>query len=434
MTKIFFKNIVFILIGMYQFLGVAQNNAITFNFDKSNSQSTHTNIQNSIIYSNNLGYGFDFNTGDNAQFNGTNLYGEENVYFSIKLPEGNYQIDITFGGSKASLSTIKAESRRLMVNQLFVDANKEFTKSFTVNVRSSKINDHQKIKLKKRELLHLNWDNKLTLEFLGNFAIKNIKITPVNNAKTIFLAGDSTVADQDLEPWASWGQFFTNYVNSNVVVANYASSGASLGSFKNRNRFEKILYSLRKDDFVFIEFGHNDEKIKGEGNGAWGLYMNLLKEFVTKIRQKGGIPILCTPTQRRLFYNNGKLKPTHGEFPDAMRKVAEDLDVYLIDVTKITTKMYETWGIENSKNAFVHYAANTFPGQTTELKDNTHFNSFGANEIAISIVQTIKNLNLPISKLLKKDIKYYNENDPHNFKNWTLPISAKFENTKPDGN
>ncbi len=81
---------------------------------------------------------------------------------------------------------------------------------------------------------------------------------------------------------------------------------------------------MQAGDYLFIEFGHNDEKAKGEGKGAWGEYTTLMKEYVTRTRQKGGIPVLITPTQRRRFDDKGNLIPTHGEFPDAMRKVAQE--------------------------------------------------------------------------------------------------------------
>ena len=102
-----------------------------------------------------------------------------------------------------------------------------------------------------------------------------------------------------------------------------------------------------------MEFGHNDEKIKGEGNGAWGSYSTLLAEFVQSAKDKGAIPVLVTPTQRRSFNENGTLKETHGDFPAAMRTVAQKNNVVLIDVTKMTTELYETWGDEPSRKAFV---------------------------------------------------------------------------------
>ncbi|MFV0565983.1 MAG: rhamnogalacturonan acetylesterase, partial [Flavobacteriaceae bacterium] len=330
--------------------------------------------------------------------------------------------------------TIKAESRRLMLNQLKLNEKETKNVSFTINVRTPEITNNNRIKIKDRDKNQLNWDNKLTLEFLGTPIIKSITITPVPHVKTIFLAGDSTVTDQDVEPWASWGQFITNYFTHDVAVANYAESGSSLPAFKGALRLEKIVNTMKAGDYLVIEFGHNDEKIKGEGNGAWGLYTNLLKDFITTFRDKGGKVILATPTERRHFDTNGTLKHTHGDFPEAMRKVASDLDVPLIDLTQMTRTMYESWGTTASKHAFVHYPANTFPGQTEPLEDNTHFNGFGANEIAKCVVKGLKDLNLDIAKYLRDTAPNYNPTNPDGFSDWTLPMSTRFESKKPDGN
>ena len=250
----------------------------------------------------------------------------------------------------------------------------------------------------------------------------------------VYLAGDSTVTDQDVEPWASWGQFITNYFDDTVVVANYAYSGSSLSSFKTANRLKKILSQIKKGDYLFVEFGHNDEKIKGAGNGPWESYSDLLTEFVKSAKDKGAIPVLVTPTQRRFFNENGTLKVTHGEFPDAMRAVAKKNNIALIDITKMTTTLYETWGDEVSRKAFVQYPANTFPGQEKALDDNTHFNSFGANEIALCVIKGIRELDIPLQKQIKKETPDYNPNQPNYISSWTLPMSARFEIAKPDGN
>ncbi|WP_051662768.1 rhamnogalacturonan acetylesterase [Flavobacterium sp. KJJ] len=392
-------------------------------------------INNALVYNSTLGYGFDFNSVSNVRINSNSFSVEKPTYFSVKLPEGNYKIEVLLGSSeKESNVTIKAESRRLMLDQLFIKKGKTVTKIFNVNVRNPKIDDNLNVTLKDREKDILDWDDKLTLEFLGEASIQSIKITPKDNLTVVYLAGDSTVTDQDVEPWASWGQFITNYFDDSVVVSNYAYSGSALSSFKAGNRLKKILTKIKKGDYLFVEFGHNDEKIKGEGNSAWGSYSILLAEFVQSAKDKGAIPVLVTPTQRRFFNENGTLKETHGEFPDAMRAVAQKNKIALIDITKITTELYEAWGDEPSRKAFVQYPANTFPGQEKALDDNTHFNSFGANEIALCVLSGIRELDIPLKKQIKKEIPNYNPKKPNSISNWTLPISARFEISKPDGN
>jgi lysophospholipase L1-like esterase len=413
--------------------GKAESKLFVFGNSSKNKKSTL--INNALVYSDAAGYGFDLNSASNVKINSNTFSVSKPTYFSVAVPEGNYQIEITMGSSeKSSNVTIKAESRRLMLHELSIKKGEKITQTFNVNVRNIKVDNQTNISLKDREKEILNWDNKLTLEFLGEAAVQSIKITPKDNLTVVYLAGDSTVTDQDVEPWASWGQFITNYFDDTVVVVNYAYSGSSLSSFKGSNRLKKILSQIKKGDYLFVEFGHNDEKIKGAGNGPWESYSNLLAEFVQSAKDKGAIPVLATPTQRRFFNENGTLKETHGEFPDAMRAVAQKNNIALIDVTKMTTELYEAWGDEASRKAFVQYPANTFPGQEKALDDNTHFNSFGANEIALCVLKGIRELDIPLKKQIKKETPDYNPKKPNFISSWTLPMSARFEIVKPDGN
>lgn len=409
--------------------------AKSFRFGTKKTNSKEIFITSPLLYTPNTGYGFDFGTSSNVKINSNSFTTEKPTYFSVAVPEGNYRIEVTIGSQeKASNVTIKAESRRLMLNQFVVKKGAQLTKTFNVNIRSINIDATSKISLKDRDLTVFNWDDKLTLEFLGEVAIQSIKITPVTTIPVIYLAGDSTVTDQDVEPWASWGQFITNYFNDEVVVANFAVSGSALSSFKASNRLKKINSLLKPGDYLFVEFAHNDEKLKGPENTAWESYSKYLAEYVETARSKGAIPVLVTPTQRRAFNLDGTLKPTHGDFPDAMRAVAKKLKVPLIDITQMTTQLYEKWGDEPSRKAFVQYPANTFPGQVKALEDNTHFNSFGANEIALCVIKGIRDLDLPLKKNISKETPAYDPTKPNYFSNWTLPMSVRFEIAKPDGN
>ncbi|MEY2869158.1 MAG: hypothetical protein RIR01_1638 [Bacteroidota bacterium] len=407
-----------------------------FYFGKKIKKSKEAIVLNKTLsYDSSSGCGFDYNTATNVKLNSDSFTIAAPTYFSVKLPEGNYQVSVVFGSKTQNTNTtIKAESRRLFVDQLQLMKGQVVTKIFNVNVRTPKIDDKNQIQLKDRDLGQLNWDEKLTLEFLGTVEVKSISITPIDNVVNVYLAGDSTVTDQDLEPWASWGQFITNYFDQNVVVSNYAVSGATLRSFKSSLRLKKVLSIIKPGDYLIVEFAHNDEKEKGEGIGPWDSYSASLREFVQAARDKGANPILVTPVQRRAFNTDGTLKPTHGDYPDAMRKVAQEMNVPLVDITKLTTILYESWGDEPSRKAFVQYPANTFPGQKEKLEDNTHFNSFGANEIALCVIKGFLDLNSPLAKYLIKDLPHYNPNQPNAFAKWTLPMSNRFEIVKPDGN
>lgn len=411
-------------------------NSQLFYFGTAVKPAKGTVIKTPLLYTSSTGHGFDFGSSSNVSMTSKGFYTEKPTYFSVAVPEGNYRIEVTIGSNeKASNVTIKAESRRLMLNQFSVKKGIQVTKIFNVNIRNPKIDATTNMSLKDREKDTFNWDDKLTLEFLGVANIQSITITPVaSSIPVIYLAGDSTVTDQDVEPWASWGQFITNYFDDKVVVANYAVSGSALSSFKGSNRLKKINSLLKPGDYLFVEFAHNDEKLKGPENTAWESYSKYLAEYVETARNKGAIPVLVTPTQRRAFNPDGTLKPTHGDFPDAMRAVAKKMNVPLIDITQMTTVLYEKWGVEASKSALVHYPANTFPGQVKALEDNTHFNSFGANEIALCVIKGIRELELPLKKNITKETPAYDPTKPNYISNWTVPMSARFEIAKPDGN
>ncbi|PZX92704.1 rhamnogalacturonan acetylesterase [Flavobacterium aquariorum] len=430
-----FKSIFLFLCMTHFFCANAQDNAPIkeFTFGGNTDKKSGTLINKAVAYTNAIGYGFDLQSDKNVTFGEKSISAKSPFYFSMKLPEGNYSVEVVLDGNNSGITTVKAESRRLMLREIKTAAKETKTTRFVVNVRNPKFDVNSTIKLKPAELKGLNWDDKLTLEFLGTSIVQSIKIYPISKIKTIYVAGDSTVMEHDSEPWASWTQFFPNYLTTDVVIANYACSGLTLRSFTSGYRLDKILYLMEPGDYLFIEFGHNDEKATGDGKEASGVYTALLKDLITKTRNKGGSPILITPIQRRYFNPNGTLKPTHGEFPDAMRKVAQEMQVPLIDLTKMTTSLYQSWGNELSKKAFVYYPDNTFPGQIGALVDNTHFNNFGANEVARCIVQNIKNTGLDLFKNIKPTVPHYIFKNPSKPSDWTVPMSARIEVTKPDG-
>jgi len=217
-----------------------------FSFGLIKEQSIIQNIDSKTIYTEEKGYGI-IPSGEifsNNNVSKNNFIGSKKpFYFTVKLPEGRYRIILTLGGnSEGSSTTLKAESRRLMFENLKTAPGKTVKKIVVVDVRTPKINDSTSIRLKPRELNYINWDNKLTLEFTGeNPCISDIEIQDAKELPTIYLAGNSTVTDQENEPWASWGQMFPNFLKSNVVVANYAESGETLLAFKRENRLKKIL-------------------------------------------------------------------------------------------------------------------------------------------------------------------------------------------------
>ncbi len=419
----------------------AQNERI-FRFGASVGEAQVTMISDPVSYTSDRGYGFDFGNQELVRIHpsgrkGTGyLTSERPFYFSIRVPEGSYEVRVLLGNpEKKTVTTIKAEARRVMLFDLPLRKGESQEIRLTINVRNPVIEGTDSIRLKPREYNYMNWDDRLTLEFSGQHqAVQEIGIRPARGITTIYLAGNSTVTDQDHEPWASWGQMITRYFDPAIAVSNFAESGESLASFKGSGRLRKVMSLIQPGDYLFIEFGHNDQKRNGEGIGPWSSFTELLEEFVTGAREKGAIPVLLTPTQRRSFDDSGQISPTHGDYPAAMRKVAGTLDVPLIDLNAMTKTMYEAWGPEISRRAFVQYPAGTFPGQTEELKDNTHFNTFGANEIALCILQGIINLDLPLKTHLIDLPGSYDPAHPSDPAEWTLPESPRYISTKPEGN
>ena len=357
-------------------------------------------------------------------------------YFSVKVPDGNYRVKVVLGGKKAGETTIRAEGRRLMGENIITPKGKTQTLEFTVNKRSPRIDDKASVRIKDREKDYLTWDEKLTLEFNGAAPqVKSIHIERADDVPTVYLCGNSTVVDQPYEPWASWGQMITRWFDSGICFSNHAESGLTARTFIGGGRLDKILTTLKPGDLLIAEFGHNDEKEKRPGDGAWYHYQYNLKIFIDEVRAKGADIVFCTPTQRRAFNDDQKtLKNTHGDFPAAMKQVAEREQVPVIDLNLMTKTLFETMGMEDSKRLLVHYPANSFPDQPKPLADNTHFNPFGAYEVAKCVVMGMKQLGLPCIQHLRTDWQDFNPAQPDDWQNFKWAPAKNAELVKPDGN
>lgn len=398
-------------------------------------------------YSKETGYGFDFGTLPQElptnEFKRKNLLmSDKAYYFSVDVPEGNYSVTVKFGGAKeATVTTVKAESRRLMLEKVETKPGQSVTKTFVVNIRKPQIAGGTKVGLKDRELNKLDWDDKLTLEFNNaKSCVEEIDIAKADDQITVYLAGNSTVVDQDDEPWASWGQMIPRFFKPGVAIADHAESGLTLASFKGSRRLDKVLSTAKPGDYLFIEFGHNDQKERGPNAGAWKAYTESFKYFIEQAKAKGMIPVVVTSTSRRAFSDTtGKVVNTLGDFPAAARKVAQDEGVALIDLNAMTADFYNALGKEASTKAFVHYPANTWPGQKAPLADNTHFNNYGAYEIAKCIIEGIRSNHLGLEKYLI-DAPKFDPSHPDDPNTFSLPVSPPSPTlkasmfAKPDGN
>ena len=397
--------------------------AQTFDFDLTKPQP---------VYNEQDGYGFDLLPAPNVKRPTADPF-----YFSVRVPDGNYRVRVELGGVKGGNTTVRAEGRRLMMDNIITPRKKDTqVVEFVVNKRSPQIDDNKSVKIKDRERDYLAWDDRLTLEFNGpQPAVRSIHIERDDEVPTIYLCGNSTVVDQNNEPWASWGQMITRWFGSGVAISNHAESGLTARTFIASFRLDKILSTLKAGDYVFVEFGHNDEKEHRPGDGAWYHYQYQLKIFIDEVRAKGAQIVFCTPTQRRFFEDDHRtIRNTHGDFPAAMKEVAERENVPLIDLNQMTKVFFETLGFEDSKRALVHYPAHSFPDQPQALADNTHFNPYGAYEVAKCVVMGMKQLNLPLVQLLRDDWHDFDPAQPDDWRTFQWAPARNAEIVKPDGN
>lgn len=356
-------------------------------------------------------------------------------YVSVAAEDGNYLVSVLLGDfEEEGRTTVRAESRRVFADDVCTLRGEFRVVRFVVNKRSVFIDGDSEVLIKERERLKLNWDDRLTIEINGERpACAGILIERDTSALTVFLAGNSTVVDQDEEPWASWGQMITRFFTSDVSVANYAESGESAESFMRALRLEKALTEMRAGDYMFIEFGHNDQKLKGAGCGAFYSFSTNLKIMIDRVRERGGIPVLVTPTRRR-FFRGDEVVDTHEDYPEAVRVVASREGVALVDLQESTKVLYEALGCEESKRAFVHYPSGTYVGQTKDLADNTHFNAFGAYEVARLVVECVRECVPALAVYLRPDCGSFDPavpDDPDVF-HW---VESPFADVrKPDGN
>jgi lysophospholipase L1-like esterase len=401
---------------------------LKFDFGPGKVAPGYTQVLQTTTYTKELGYGFEpgssvscIDRGGKDALRGGLCTSEKPFFFSVALPEGNYSVTITFGDQSAeTITTVKAELRRLMLEEVHTAAGKFATRSFMVNVRTPQISTGGEVKLKEREKTSERWawDEKLTLEFNNKRpTINAIEIEKVT-APTIFLLGDSTVCDQPLEPYNSWGQMLTRFFR--IPVANHAESGESLKSSLGAKRLDKVLSLIKPGDYLFIQYGHNDEKEKGDGVGPFTTYKASLKRFVQETRKRGGIPVLVTPMHRRTFDAAGRITNSHGDYIEAVHQAAKEENVPLIDLNAMSKPLYEAWGPEVSKRAFAP-------------NDGTHHNNYGSYELARCIVVGIRANKLNLVKYLSQDAAPFDPGHPDPIDSFRVPASPQSTQAKPLG-
>jgi beta-galactosidase len=421
---------------------VAETLPFRFDFGPGPAAPGFTRVTAADSYTGERGYGFDLGTSPECLDRGGSdalrrdlCTGDRPFFFSVAVPEGNYRVTLTLGDpAGASATTVKAESRRLMLEKVETRDGQLDTRTFTVNVRGPVIAGGGEVRLKDRERGALHWDDKLTLEF-GNArpAVAALEIRRVEDAVTVFLAGDSTVTDQIQEPYAAWGQMLPRFFKPGVAIANHAESGETLNAFVAENRLAKVTSQIQAGDYLFIQFGHNDQKPGANHVEPFTTYKDLLRQFMTQARSRGATPVLVTSMLRRSFDDAGRVVNTLGDYPEALRQLAKEEQATLIDLHAASRALYEALGPEGSKRAFLHYAAGAFLGQERQLRDNSHFSAYGAYELAKAVVEGIRSGEPRLASYFVDDLPRFDPAHPDPVHGWSLPVSPPLPETPARG-
>jgi DNA sulfur modification protein DndE len=221
----------------------------------------------------------------------------------------------------------------------------------------------------------------------------------------IYLIGDSTMANKprlDL-PERGWGQLFPEYFDSSVEIHNHAVNGRSTKSFRTLGHWSTVIGELQKNDWLFIQFGHNDSKLDDSTRYAAPHtdYRQNLIRYINEARARGAKPVLLTPVMRRKFDAQGKFVDQHGDYPGVVREIAAEMNVPLIDLHKSSQTLVEQHGVENSRELFL-FKGNGFASTPEKLEDNTHFSEYGARCVASLVIDGIRALKLDFASHLLK--------------------------------
>lgn len=212
------------------------------------------------------------------------------------------------------------------------------------------------------------------------------------------------MADKPLDlPERGWGMALGKFLVDPSMVRNHAVNGRSTKSFVDEGRWTTVLKELRAGDFVIIQFSHNDEKKEDPKRftAPATSFRENLRRFVREARAKGASPILSTPVYRRKFDAAGKLVDTHGAYPDAIRAVAKEEKVPLLDLERATAKWLQELGDHASRKFFMWIEPGAHPKIPADRKDDTHFVAAGAEAVAGMAVDEIRKQKLPLSHWLK---------------------------------
>ena len=395
------------------------------------------------------GYGFEPGTtvqgvdrGGTDALRGDFVTSDTPFKFSVAVSEGNYRVTVTLGDAQGeSTTTVKAETRRLMLERVHTDAGQFATRTFTVNVRTPALSPGNTLKLDTRETtpglstsVATTWDDKLTLQFSDTHpCVCAVELAKVDDAVTVFLLGDSTVTDQPTEPYGSWGQMLPRWFKPGVAIADHAESGQTLKAFRAQSRWFKVMSALKPGDYVFLQFGHNDVNQRGH-DGIWpredtmGDWVNtyaeantdykwLLAAYAAEVKHRGGIPVIVSP-MTKIDIRTGALNLADlGDYPKAAVEAAHLAGCACIDLNAMSIELVKALGPQLAPKAYV---------------DGLHSNSYGAYLFSRCIVEGIKRAKLDLASQLADDAGEFDPQHPQPLPDdFKLPLEPR--PTRPAG-
>lgn len=366
-------------------------NMYKFHFDTEPPGHEHIKITAETLYSPELGYGFHSLSNVSA----VNRAGEEaltsdfiiplNAAYQVDLADGLYTLHLLMGDAWFDTETsIRGTEGQMLLDGKLIPAGHFERYSMTVPAVQGKI----------------------VLYFSGRAPRINVlEVLPAPHACQVFLAGDSTVTNQPADgyPYAGWGQMLPAFIKADAAVSNYARSGRSSKSFIAEGILEQIREKMKPHDYMLIQFGHNDQKRdEGRYTEPNSTYREFLRRYVDVCREKQATPILVTPVHRRCFDGKRRLEDTHGDYITAVRELAAEEQVPLVDLAALSLEYFNRLGPEGTKSVFMWGRPGEFLRFPQGVMDNTHFQQRGAAQLADMVVGALKSLGLqPLSLFLR---------------------------------
>ncbi|CAM4158208.1 rhamnogalacturonan lyase family protein [Lederbergia lenta] len=384
-----------LMISSFPFMGKAETASEIWRFDFGTEDSPvkkdYTQVHPGTGYTEEQGYGF----ADPSKVTAVAREGEDELKedfavftettFQVDLPNGDYAVKVIAGDSaEATEFGVKGNSIQKVQNTS-VSRGEFVEREFDIAV----INDQ------------------LAIQLTGDHSKINameIKALPERSATddpAVYIVSDSTAQTFDpyWKPEAGWGQMLPKFFDEKVKINNHAIGGRSTKTFYNEGRLDTVLREIKPNDYLLIQFGHNDATVSvPDRYTPVEDYKEYLKTYVNGTRQRGAIPILITPVNRRDFNKDtGKFNVSFPEYKQAAEEVAKDLDVLLVDFNSLSREYFDQIGPEGTRSVFLHADPGIYEAYPNGIADDTHFQEYGAIQVAGILASAIAELNTPLA-------------------------------------